>query len=56
LPAEPKPEHKARHDRLGRMTGAAFDAYMKAMVKDHEKAVAAADKKPAGAHKHGGLP
>jgi putative membrane protein len=93
LPAEVKAEHKALHDRLGRMTGNEFDtAYMKAMVKDHEKAVlfkkeaasggdpdakawaaktlpsleahlakarelagkpmAAADKKPADAHKH----
>lgn len=40
LPAEPKPEHKALHDRLSRLSGAEFDrAYMAAMIKDHEKAV-----------------
>jgi putative membrane protein len=40
LPAEPKPQHKAEKDRLEKMSGAAFDdAYLKAMVKDHQKAV-----------------
>jgi putative membrane protein len=40
LPAEPKPQHKAEKARLEKMSGVAFDdAYLKAMVKDHQKAV-----------------
>jgi putative membrane protein len=40
LPAGPKPEHKALEARLRKLSGSAFDdAYMAAMVKDHQKAV-----------------
>jgi putative membrane protein len=40
LPAEPKPQHKAEKDRLDKMSGVAFDeAYLKVMLKDHQKAV-----------------
>lgn len=40
LPAGPKPEHKALEARLSKLSGSAFDdAYMAAMVKDHEKDV-----------------
>jgi putative membrane protein len=40
LPADLKPQHKAEKDRLEKMSGAAFDdAYLKAMVRDHQKAV-----------------
>jgi putative membrane protein len=42
LPTEVAPDHKATHDRLAKLSGAAFDkAYMTAMVADHNKAVAA---------------
>jgi putative membrane protein len=40
LPSDIGPEHKAVHDRLMKLSGAAFDqAYMKAMVNDHVKDV-----------------
>jgi putative membrane protein len=40
VPMQPMPRHKAEEQRLGRLSGAAFDkAYMDAMVKDHEKDV-----------------
>jgi putative membrane protein len=40
LPAEMGAEEKALHDRLSKLSGAAFDrAYMKAMVADHVKDV-----------------
>jgi putative membrane protein len=42
LPAEMGPEEKALRDRLVKLSGPAFDqAYMKAMVSDHVKDVAA---------------
>ena len=42
LPADMGPQEKALRDRLAKMSGAAFDrAYMKAMVDDHVKDVAA---------------
>lgn len=42
LPADVGPEHQATHDRLMKLSGAAFDrAYMKAMIDDHVKDVAA---------------
>jgi len=42
LPAAPDPAAKAVHDRLSKLSGAAFDkAYMQDMVKDHDKDVAA---------------
>jgi putative membrane protein len=45
LPAEPKPAQKAERDRLGKMSGAAFDrAYADAMVRDHRQAVALFDR------------
>jgi putative membrane protein len=48
IPTGVKPQHKALHDRLSKLSGAAFDtAYMDAMVKDHEKAVAAFKKEAA---------
>ncbi len=40
LPAAVDPAHKAKMDRMSKMTGAAFDrAYMADMVKDHKKDV-----------------
>jgi putative membrane protein len=40
LPTEPKPEHKAEHARLSKLSGKSFDdAFAKAMVTDHDKAV-----------------
>jgi putative membrane protein len=40
LPTAPKPEHKALEARLRKLSGAAFDdAYMSAMLRDHEKDV-----------------
>jgi putative membrane protein len=40
LPTEPDPHEKAMHDRLAKLSGAAFDrAYMQAMVADHRKDV-----------------
>jgi putative membrane protein len=40
VPSGPAPKHKAEEQRLGRLTGVAFDkAYMQHMVKDHEKDV-----------------
>ena len=42
LPAELDAKHKATHDRLAKLSGDAFDkAYMRDMVTDHEKDVAA---------------
>jgi len=42
VPAAPDPAAKAVHDRLSKLSGAAFDkAYMQDMVKDHDKDVAA---------------
>jgi putative membrane protein len=42
LPTTLDPKHKALHDRLAKLNGAAFDkAYMSAMVKDHQEDVAA---------------
>jgi putative membrane protein len=41
LPAEPPAAAKATYDRLGKLSGAAFDrAYTAEMVRDHQKAVA----------------
>ena len=49
LPADVEPQHKATKDRLGSLTGAAFDdAYVKAMVADHQKAVDAFGKESSG--------
>jgi putative membrane protein len=40
LPAEPDAKHKAVHDRLSKLSGAAFDrAYMREMVAGHRMAV-----------------
>jgi len=40
LPSDLSPKDKALHDRLSKLSGAAFDrAYMKAMVSDHTKDV-----------------
>jgi len=40
FPAEPAPDQKAEKARLEKLSGAAFDdAFMKTMVKDHQKAV-----------------
>jgi putative membrane protein len=40
LPTAVSPHDKAMHDRLAKMSGAAFDrAYMQAMVTDHRKTV-----------------
>lgn len=40
LPTEPDPHAKALHDKLAKLSGAAFDrAYMQAMVADHKKDV-----------------
>ena len=42
VPSSPGANHKATHDRLAKLSGAAFDrAYMQAMVEDHQKDVAA---------------
>ena len=42
LPTSVDPKHKATHDRLAKLSGAAFDrAFMQGMVADHRKAVAA---------------
>ena len=42
LPASVDPKHKATIDRLSKLSGEAFDrAYMRDMVTDHQKAVAA---------------
>jgi putative membrane protein len=42
VPSAPDSKHKATHDRLAKLSGAAFDrAYMQAMVEDHQKDVAA---------------
>jgi len=41
LPTEPSAAQKSLHDRLSKLSGAAFDrAYVNAMVKDHQTAVA----------------
>jgi putative membrane protein len=49
LPTDLKPQHKAEKDRLSKLSGAAFDdAYVKAMVADHQKAVDAFSKESAG--------
>lgn len=41
LPSAPAAKHKAEHDRLAKLSGAAFDrAYMAMMVADHNKDVA----------------
>src|SRR5262249_3004371 len=40
LPTAVSAKHKAEHDRLAKLSGAAFDrAYMSAMVTDHKKDV-----------------
>lgn len=40
LPQDVAPQHKSEQDRLARLSGAEFDAaYVKAMVKEHEKDV-----------------
>jgi putative membrane protein len=40
LPDAPSKMHQAKHDRLAKLSGAAFDkAYVAAMVEDHEKNV-----------------
>lgn len=45
LPTELDAKHKALRDRLGKLSGAAFDrAYMREMVQDHTRDVAAFDK------------
>lgn len=45
LPAEVEAKHKATHDRLMKLSGAAFDReYMREMVKDHDKDVALFEK------------
>lgn len=42
LPMDPDPKHKAVHDKLAKLKGAAFDsAYMSAMVSDHKEDVSA---------------
>jgi putative membrane protein len=49
LPAEPTAAQKATKDRLARLSGAAFDrAYVSAMVKDHQTAVAEFTKQSKG--------
>jgi putative membrane protein len=41
LPTRPDAKHKAEHDRLAKLSGAAFDrAYVSAMAEDHEHDVA----------------
>jgi putative membrane protein len=38
VPSEPKPEAKALHDKLSKLSGEAFDKeFSAAMVKDHKK-------------------
>jgi putative membrane protein len=40
LPTAPSKAHQAKHDRLAKLSGAAFDkAYVAAMVEDHQKNV-----------------
>jgi len=47
LPSDLDTKHKALHERLSKLEGAAFDkAYMDEMVTDHEKDVAAFKKHP----------
>lgn len=49
LPTDLKPQHQAAHDRLGKLSGAAFDtAFAKQLVVDHQKAVAAFSKEASG--------
>jgi putative membrane protein len=49
LPKELSADHRQHMDKLSRLTGAAFDAeYMKHMVHDHQKDVAAFEKQAEG--------
>jgi putative membrane protein len=51
LPTELDAKHKATHDRLSKLSGDTFDkAYMREMVSDHEKDVAAFKKESSAAH------
>jgi putative membrane protein len=51
LPTELDARHKATHDRLSKLSGDTFDkAYMREMVSDHEKDVAAFKKESSAAH------
>lgn len=51
LPMELDAKHKATRDRLSKLSGDTFDkAYMREMVSDHEKDVAAFKKQSASAH------
>ena len=51
LPTELDAKHKATHDRLSKLSGDTFDkAYMREMVSDHQKDVAAFKKQASAAH------
>jgi putative membrane protein len=53
LPATVDAKHKATHDRLAKLSGAAFDrAYVSDMVADHRKDVAAFTRQAASATDH----